>query len=157
MTMSLTALVYYVRRSTVVYRKGEVIKEQDGAVTIDDFPAQPDTRQVVDCHFVTVGFTEYAPTWTHRQFYDTIAANPVGQWATIPAERFEGGPSYIEIGGWIGDQTLALQFMALGELHGLWQVMTPAVIGATGQMADELAGRGMIMINGFKEPDEVPA
>lgn len=33
--------------------------------------------------------------------------------------------NYIEIGGWIGDQGLAITFMGLGYLLGLWTVLTP--------------------------------
>ena len=35
---------------------------------------------------------------------------------------------YMEIGGWIGDQGLALQFMALSELLGIGDVLTPTKI-----------------------------
>lgn len=33
--------------------------------------------------------------------------------------------NFIEIGGWIGDQTLALMLMGMGELVGIWKVATP--------------------------------
>jgi hypothetical protein len=37
--------------------------------------------------------------------------------------------NYMEIGGWIGDQGLALMFMGLGKLLGVFQLLTPAILG----------------------------
>lgn len=145
-------LVKYVQLSTVVYRKGEVVKAAEHSLTIDAFPAQPATRHTVDCHFVTVGFTEHAPSWSHQQFYDAILACPHGEFRDMPLERWQGGPTYIEIGGWIGDQSLALLFMALGQEHGLWHVVTPARLGFTGAQADDMAGRGMVLVSGIRQP-----
>jgi len=59
--------------------------------------------------------------------------------------------SYIQLGGWIGDQGLAMQYMALGHLLGLWQVMTPAAILDVNDpqqkaLADQMAGAGMVSI-----------
>lgn len=33
--------------------------------------------------------------------------------------------NFVEIGGWIGDQSLALMLMGMGELLGIWKVTTP--------------------------------
>lgn len=55
--------------------------------------------------------------------------------------------SYIEVGGWIGDQGLALMFMGLGKLLGLWSVMTPKMLpGLPDDMVQMMAGSGMITI-----------
>lgn len=53
---------------------------------------------------------------------------------------------YMEIGGWIGDQGLAMQLMALGKSLKLWELMTPAMLPLTMEMQEELAGMGMISI-----------
>ena len=59
---------------------------------------------------------------------------------------------YMEIGGWIGDQTLALALMGLGAKLGLWRLITPKDIlklaGLEGdkEMADAMAGRGLVTI-----------
>jgi len=65
--------------------------------------------------------------------------------------------SYFELGGWIGDQGLAMQYMALGKILGLWQVMHPGMIlnvndPAQKQLADQMAGAGMVSILGNKKP-----
>jgi hypothetical protein len=72
-----------------------------------------------------------------------------GEFNEMDAERFSQGPSYIEIGAWCGDQTLALQIMALGARLGVWDVITPATLGIEGSDADDLAGRGFVMVSGY--------
>lgn len=151
--MNYGELITYVRKATVVYRKGEVVKVSQSSVTVDAFPERPADKQTVDCHFVTVGFTEHAPTLSHREFYEALVTNPEGEFTEITPSRWADGLSYIEIGGWIGDQTLAFQLLALGEVHGLWTVVTPAVLGFTdAALADSMAGGGLVMASGLKEP-----
>jgi hypothetical protein len=69
-------------------------------------------------------------------------------------DRLRGGPSYIELGGVVGDQGVALRLCALGEVLGFWKVMTPESMGFSGEEAQSLAGKGMVMITGFR-PEEV--
>ncbi len=66
-------------------------------------------------------------------------------------ERLSGGPSYIEMGGALGSQELALRLIGLGELVGLWQVITPERMHMTGPAADKMAGGGFVMASGLKE------
>ena len=66
-------------------------------------------------------------------------------------DRLAKGPSYIEMGGALGDQGLALQLIGLGELVGLWKAITPASLGLTGEQANELAGKGFVMAGGNQE------
>lgn len=57
--------------------------------------------------------------------------------------------SYLELGGWIGDQGAALMLMGLGELLGLWKLLTPrSVLGATvdDDLVMQMAGAGFITI-----------
>lgn len=56
---------------------------------------------------------------------------------------------YIELGGWIGDQQIALRLMALGTLLGVWMLLSPkTVLGDTidDDTALVLAGKGMVTI-----------
>lgn len=54
---------------------------------------------------------------------------------------------YIELGGWIGDQGLALMLMGLGEIVGLWSVMQPNLLpGLPDAMKQQMAGAGMVGI-----------
>lgn len=57
--------------------------------------------------------------------------------------------SFIEIGGHIGDQGLALRLMGLGACLGLWTLLTPmSVIGVDNRSNDgiRLIGQGMVTI-----------
>lgn len=149
--------------ATKPYRKGEVVRtEQVGSVkvvTIDAFPQAPELAMTVDTHFLEIGFTEAAAI-SHREFYDMIIA--AVEWSVasrhpyaISLDDLRGGPSYRNLGAWLGDQTLAFCYLALGELHKLWKVVTPERLGASGEMAAKLAGDGYIFQGGLKEPEVV--
>jgi hypothetical protein len=57
--------------------------------------------------------------------------------------------SYLEIGGFVGDQGLAMQLMGLGALLGLWKLLTPyTVLGKNldPDRAMSLAQAGLVTI-----------
>lgn len=57
--------------------------------------------------------------------------------------------SYIEIGGVVGDQGLALRLMGLGAELKLWQLLTPKTmlqIDNNSEMGQKMAGMGMVTI-----------
>jgi len=54
--------------------------------------------------------------------------------------------NYMELGGWIGDQGLAMQYMALGVLLGEFNLLSPAMLGMEGPEALQLAGMGLLSI-----------
>jgi len=59
-------------------------------------------------------------------------------------DRLRKGPSYIELGGNIGSQDLALRLIGLGELVGLWEACTPEKLGLSGAVASKVAGHGLV-------------
>lgn len=148
----LERLAAVVRQQTVGYRKGEIVTTTEVSddltvVVVDAFPATPDRGRLVDVHFLNVGFTEAAAD--RQAFVDAfeaaIAGDGQGEYVALNLKAFQSGPSYIAIGGWIGDQSLALHLMALVEFHGLGKVITPATLGVEGDAADALAGNGYVM------------
>jgi hypothetical protein len=62
--------------------------------------------------------------------------------------------SYIELGAWIGDQGTALTLMGLGQLLGLWQIITPNIFPIPKELKDMLAGQGFLSIIGPKGLEE---
>ena len=58
--------------------------------------------------------------------------------------------SYIEIGGWIGDQKAALTLIGLGSALGLWKLMTPLTMLPLGSInqatAKKIAESGMVSL-----------
>jgi len=75
-----------------------------------------------------------------------------------PIDLFDGNEhSYLEIGGLFGDQGLALRLMGLGDILGLWKLMTPRTIrGATlpKDLVERMAGVGYVTIMAPKASDE---
>lgn len=84
-----------------------------------------------------------------------LAGNRVNELRTILSDLdSEGllsqGPTYIHLGGMLGDQGRALQLMAVGHVAGLWELSTPESLGIVGEAASQLAGLGMIHVTGFQ-------
>jgi hypothetical protein len=69
----------------------------------------------------------------------------------IPTELLDGKEhSYIEIGGILGDQGIALQLMGLGTLLGIWELVTPRKLGFSEDIVMKLAGIGYVTVKTFK-------
>ena len=124
-------------------------------ITVDGYPEAPLRGTLVDVHFIQVGFTERVAGVTATEFYRLIEESADGEFGTVTMDRLRQGPSYIELGAWLGSQELALCFLALGEHLGCWTVVTPATLGITGEDADRMAGAGFVMNGGVRPLDEV--
>lgn len=76
---------------------------------------------------------------------------------TFDVARLKQGPSYIEIGYNLGDQGYAFQLMAVGQVLGWWQVVTPTTtLHVTDpKLALDMAGAGGVWINGYHPDGEV--
>jgi len=147
------ALNAVIRQQAQGYRKGaEGQVEQVGGmkiVHIVGYPETPSHGELVDLHFINVGFTEAAAD--KQAFVDALkqALTGHGEFCDIDGARLKGGPSYIEVGGWLGSQDQALLFYGLLQHHGFGTVIIPESMGIIGDAADDLAGRGMVMFAGF--------
>ncbi len=65
-------------------------------------------------------------------------------------DRLKDGPSYIEIGGVLGDQGLAIRLIGLGVLVKIWTSISPASLGIEGEAARNLLGRGCLFPVGWE-------
>jgi len=78
----------------------------------------------------------------------SLIASQRGQFCDV--DLFDGKEhNYMEIGAWIGDQGLALQFMALGNLLGLWKLLTPKELFGNlldDSMVQRMVGSGLLSI-----------
>lgn len=56
--------------------------------------------------------------------------------------------NYLDLGGWLGDQELALRYMGLGSLLGAFRLLSPKamLLGITDAQAMQLAGMGMLAV-----------
>lgn len=149
--MNLDRLYQILAETTVQLRKGEVVTNETGAggvnvVTIEALPhvdeALPHVEKI-DLGFLVVGVDKAEAEKYRAELIDILRTYP-------QPDRLAAGPSYIELGAEIGDQGAAFQLFALGQVLGLWKVITPAHFGLTGEEARRAAGIGFIMITGFK-------
>lgn len=147
--MNLDRLHQILGECTVQLRKGEAVTgRQIGPLEVVEVFAMPHVDEVqglesVDCHFLVIG-VDKAKAELHRNGLVEILK-------TYPnPERLAGGPSYIEVGGVLGDQGAAFQLFALGKVLKLWDIITPETMHFKGAEADEMAGRGFIMCTGFR-------
>jgi hypothetical protein len=139
-----------VARSTVMLRKGEPVTESvsENGVKVTHIwlmahgDEAPPMMPRVDVHFMTVGIIPEGDE-LKDEFVSALSGYPA-------LDRLAGGPSYIELGGELGDQGSALRMIALGSHYGLWQAITPALLGLTGPEADQMAGMGLVMMSGYQ-------
>lgn len=138
------------RLTTIQLRKEKemVTTEQVGSLNVTTINAMPHEDEVtkyekVDLEFLVIGVDHNLATKYKDELIKILKKYP-------EPKRLAAGPSYIEVGAIIGDQGAAFQLFALGKVLGLWEVITPATLGFSGKEATDLAGKGFIMISGFK-------
>lgn len=137
--------------TTQQYRTGPVVtvEKREGLTVVHEYAMPhvdeaPDDVEIVDVHFIKIGVRR-DEAMKHRDELVAIIHKD------FDVDRMKGGPSYIEVAGkWVGDQGATLQLFALGQVMGLWTVITPGVLGITGDEADTMAGLGFVMVSGFK-------
>lgn len=115
-----------------------------------DAPANPETRQPIG-HTADMIFFKVAAknNPTADEFKALIDA--AGQHGTFcEMNPLDGNEhNYMEVGGWIGDQGLALTFIGLGAVLGAWKLLTPlTMLGADcpPDLVQQMAGMGMVAI-----------
>ncbi len=105
---------------------------------------------------------------TANLIFFQVAAKPTANAATFKAliKESQGGENgmdvdlfdgeehnYLELGAWIGDQGLAMMFMGLGAVLGLWKLLTPLMLGldVDDPLVKQMAGMGFISVQATKE------
>ena len=140
-------------KTTKEYRKGDEVTVDNSTpdLKVTHIYAMPHeneapagaTHELIDVHFMQIGVNKKKAEKYREEFEALLDKYP-------EPDRLAGGPSYIEVGAILGSQGSAFRMFALGQVLGLWTVITPAALGMTGPMADQMAGSGMVMINGYK-------
>lgn len=77
-----------------------------------------------------------------------VTGSKAGEFGT-DFNLFDGAEhSYLNLGGWIGDQGLSMQLMALGKYLAIWDLMTPTSILPMMplELRQKMAEQGMITI-----------
>lgn len=118
-----------------------------GVLEVFDMPPETDPAfdgfEKVDLFFVTIAVDKAKAEDCRADLIAYLDAFP-------DKAMLAGGPSYIAIGGVLGDQGLAFELFALGKVLGLWTIITPERMGATGETAQRMAGAGYIMASGYR-------
>jgi hypothetical protein len=144
-----TKLLYEIlAECTVQLRKGPQIsgKQLPGVDVVEiymmpDESEAPDDMFKLDVFFLVVGVDLEKAEARKTELLDVLSSYP-------NPERLAGGPSYIEVGAEIGDQSAAFQLFAIGKALGLWDVITPETFGFSGEKARAMAGQGFVMMTG---------
>ena len=151
MTMNIERLYQILDETTTQLRKGDPVERhtENGIEVIEIFnmPHEGELKShvvKVDMVFLSIGVDEELAQRRKEELIEILRSYP-------EPERLAAGPSYIEVGGVIGDQGRAFQLFALGQVLGLWSIITPATLGASGKDAHDLARRGFIMISGYHD------
>lgn len=144
-------IIDIIHECTRPYRKGEVITQENGEVAsvthVYGYPPVEDLLsgwEPVDMVFFVVGVWPSVAAVRRPRLVELL--NDPKVWPN--PERWALGPSFINIGGIIGDQELALRLMALGKVCGMWELVTPATMKAPEDMWNEVAAAGYIMTVG---------
>lgn len=152
--MNVDLLWDIVQDATTEFRKGAAVttdaRSDIEVVHVYAMPhadRAPDELEQVDVHFEIVGVDRERAEARRDELLSVLREWPDGRLAT--------GPSYIEAGGVVGDQGVALRLYALGQVLGFWEVVTPARLGLTGESAEQAAGAGYVMVTGFRDPGGV--
>jgi len=129
------------------FKEGDNIdKLPGGSINIYAMPHESQAKsdvEKVDVHFIVVGVDKAKATQIKDELVAILKTYP-------QPERLANGPSYIEVGGEIGDQGAALKLFALGKVLDLWDVITPKKLGFTKTQASQMAGSGFVMMSGFR-------
>lgn len=151
--MDIDKLYGILRETCSEFRKGEAVTtKRTGNLEVTEVFAMPHESEApanlvkVDVHFMVIGVDKEKAEARRNDFIEVMKGYP-------DLTRLEQGPSFIEVGGVVGDQSAALVLFALGEVLELWTVLTPERLHITDKaQADEMAGRGYIMMSPWKVP-----
>jgi hypothetical protein len=148
--MNLARLYAIIDETTIQYRKGAaVIHRQEGRVAVTEVFAMPhidealarDDLVKVDVEFMVIAVDKAKAEQRKDELLAILKTYP-------QPDRLAAGPSYIEMGGVLGDQGVALRLFALGQVLGLWSVLT--TFGIEGEDARKMAGQGLVMMTGHR-------
>lgn len=149
--MNIERMAQILEECCTQFRKGPMVVEgRIGAVrTVDIYAMEavenaPASMEKVDVEFLVIGVDREKAMARKAELCDLLKEYP-------DLNRLAEGPGYIEVGGALGSQDLALQLFAVGKVMGMWEVITPAKMGFEGTEAREMAGLGFLMITGWRK------
>jgi hypothetical protein len=106
-------------------------------------PFQSQSVATVDVYFFKVAATAKPPQ--EATLRKLVSEH---QGVFTQCDPFDGQEhGYIELGAWIGDQGLALQFMGACVLAGFCEILTPKMLpGLPENLMQQMAGAGLVTL-----------
>lgn len=100
-------------------------------------------------HTVDMVFFKVAPVGEpSAEEFEAITKNTRGEFTSC--DPLDGKHhNYIELGGWIGDQGLAMMYMGLGTALGVFELLSPVTmlhIASDDPLAKQIAGSGLLSV-----------
>lgn len=107
-----------------------------------DAPKNPEDKQPKADHTIDLTFFKVAKTGGTKKEFLELVKKEYPHW-TDGEEH-----NYLQIGGEMGDQGLALATIGLGHLYGVWKALTPDTIMPflSTELKMEMAGKGMVSL-----------
>jgi hypothetical protein len=117
-----------------------------GTCTCGECVDRPEVDSQPTGHTADVVFFQVANKGADTEELRTlITAAKEGEFGNI--DLFDGKEhSFIELGGWIGSQDVALTLMGLGTVLNLWKLLTPKTFGLPQDVAMKMAQVGLVTI-----------
>ncbi|MDE1761907.1 MAG: hypothetical protein KGH78_01795 [Candidatus Micrarchaeota archaeon] len=140
--------------TTRSYRKGPLVqtrRDADIEVTeVDNFPSTREAPSGPNFDKVDMVFFDVSVNRGEAERYRREFIGILNGFSDQEKAMMKDGPSYLYLGGVLGDQGIALRFMALGSTLGLWQVLNPAkMMGGNDDQIAQAVGRGYLLISGY--------
>ena len=155
--MDKVKVLHLLGETTRQFRKGAVVTETKtvGLRKYDIYmmpheSEAPDELTMVDVHFFQVGVDLKKALPRREELVQLLAADFSAQLVTDEI-------NYMTMGALLGSQELAFHLFALGNVLGIWQLLTPERMGMPPDMCELLAGRGLISIIGWNASATEPA
>lgn len=147
--MDKARLMGVLNETTYLISKGPVTRRSIGGMGVLLWglllsPSDPrvGTLQQVDCSFVCIGVDEEKATRVMDELISILDEYP-------NPRQLRDGPSYKHVAEVVGDDVTALRLFGLGQVLGLWSVLTPFDFDVEPVLVEEAAELGMVVISGY--------
>lgn len=104
-------------------------------------------------HVANLGFFKVAAIDANKEEFVRLTKSHNGEFCAV--DPFDGKEhSYMELGAWIGDQGLAMQYMGLGTILGVFELLSPSILGIAEDdpMFMQLCGAGLLTVKAASSP-----
>ena len=112
---------------------------------------EPVVENIIHVGLIDVGVKPDAPLPVFIEFLADKCRKGRGSFGDMLLDDLAAGQSFINLGGWVGDQREAIILMAIGAHHKAWEIITPASLGIDNDSEEgkQMMGMGLIYTSGL--------